>query len=207
MNLISKSAQFDIHNFPGYQHIISTTRLWNFLVKKSSGLKQKELVKKSQRLSHTQTLTAKRLRRFLFNCNCNLERCIEVIFLIIFIVWWQEAIIHRNGQKNRKRDRFNWEACYKLESLLIRTTTHVEWPLSKCTTQDTPPFKEGVVGPTMGMVKRSEWKRVLLKLWPREMQAVFWKKPMGDTETLELALFFISNGCAPILLAEWILLA
>ena len=46
-----------------------------------------------------------------------------------------------------------------------------------------------------------------LKLWPREMQAVFWKKPMRDTETFKLALFFIGNGCAPISFTEWILLA
>ena len=46
-----------------------------------------------------------------------------------------------------------------------------------------------------------------LKLWPKEMQAVFWKKPMGDTEAFKLALFFIGNGCAPILFTEWILLA
>ena len=45
-----------------------------------------------------------------------------------------------------------------------------------------------------------------LKLWPKEMQAVFWKKPMGDMETFKLALFFINNGCAPILFTEWILL-
>ena len=32
-----------------------------------------------------------------------------------------------------------------------------------------------------------------LKLWPRDMQAGFWKKPMGDTETFKLALFFIGN--------------
>ena len=46
-----------------------------------------------------------------------------------------------------------------------------------------------------------------LKLWPKEMQAVFWKRPMGDTETFKLALFFIGNGCAPTLFTEWILLA
>lgn len=46
-----------------------------------------------------------------------------------------------------------------------------------------------------------------LKLWPKEMQAVFWKKPMGDKETFKLALFLIGNGCAPILFTEWILLA
>ena len=46
-----------------------------------------------------------------------------------------------------------------------------------------------------------------LKLWPKEMQAVFWKKPMGDTEAFKLALFFIGNGCTPILFPEWILLA
>ena len=46
-----------------------------------------------------------------------------------------------------------------------------------------------------------------LKLWPKEMQAVFWKKPMGDTETFKLVLFFLGNGCAPILFTEWMLLA
>ena len=46
-----------------------------------------------------------------------------------------------------------------------------------------------------------------LKLLPKEMQAVFWKKPMGDKETFKLALFLISNGYAPILFTEWILLA
>ena len=46
-----------------------------------------------------------------------------------------------------------------------------------------------------------------LKLWPKEMQAIFWKKPMGDKETFKLALFLIGNGCAPILFTEWILLA
>ena len=46
-----------------------------------------------------------------------------------------------------------------------------------------------------------------LKLWPKEMQALFWKKPIGHTETFKLALFLIGNGCAPILFTEWILLA
>ena len=30
---------------------------------------------------------------------------------------------------------------------------------------------------------------------------------MGDTETFKLALFFIGNGCAPVLFTEWMLLA
>ena len=42
-----------------------------------------------------------------------------------------------------------------------------------------------------------------LKLWPRDMQAVFWKKPMGDTKTFKLVLFFIGNGCALLLFTEW----
>ena len=46
-----------------------------------------------------------------------------------------------------------------------------------------------------------------MKLWHKEMQAVFWKKLMGDTETFKLVLFFIGNGCAPILFTECILLA
>ena len=36
-------------------------------------------------------------------------------FLLIVV----ESIIHRNGQKNRKRDRFNWEAWYKYMFLKI----------------------------------------------------------------------------------------
>ena len=39
------------------------------------------------------------------------------------------------------------------------------------------------------------------------MQAVFWKKPMGDTDTFKLALFFIGYGRALTLFTEWILLA
>jgi len=46
-----------------------------------------------------------------------------------------------------------------------------------------------------------------LKQRPRDMQAVFWKKPMGDTQTFKLAVFLIGNGCAPNLFTEWILLA
>ena len=46
-----------------------------------------------------------------------------------------------------------------------------------------------------------------LKLWPRDMQTVFWKKPIRDTETFKLVLFFNGNGCAPQLYTEWILLA
>ena len=30
---------------------------------------------------------------------------------------------------------------------------------------------------------------------------------MGDKETFRLALFLIGNGCAPLLITEWILLA
>lgn len=45
------------------------------------------------------------------------------------------------------------------------------------------------------------------KPWPRDMQAVFWKKPMRDTETFQLALFFVGNGFAPLLFTKWILLA
>ena len=74
--------------------------------------------------------------------------------------------------------------------------------------RNTPSFKEGGVRPTKGIVERSEWKRVFsLKLWHIEMQAVFWKKLMGDTETFKLVLFFIGNGCTPILFTECILLA
>jgi len=46
-----------------------------------------------------------------------------------------------------------------------------------------------------------------LKRWPKDIQSIFWRKPMGDMETFRLALFLIGNGCAPLLITEWILLA
>ena len=97
----------------------------------------------------------------------------------------------------------------QLQSLSITTTTHVEWPLSKDTVKKYAFFRRTEVSD-----RRRELLKDLngnaffsLKLWPKEIQAVFWKKPMGDTETFKLALFFIGNGCAPILFTEWILLA
>ena len=69
--------------------------------------------KKSHRLPHTQTVTEERVPRCLIYCNCNFGICIEISLLIFFIVKKQKAIIHRNGRKNRKLDRFNWEAWNK----------------------------------------------------------------------------------------------
>ena len=39
-----------------------------------------------------------------------------------------------------------------------------------------------------------------LKSWPKEMRLIFWRKPIGDTETFKLALFLIGNGCEPRLI-------
>ena len=33
-----------------------------------------------------------------------------------------------------------------------------------------------------------------LRSWPKDMQLIFWKKPMGDEESFKLLLFFIGNG-------------
>ena len=41
--------------------------------------------------------------------------------------------------------------------------------------------------------------------WPQEIQQLFWKKPIGDTDTFKLLLFFLGNGCSPHLITEWIL--
>ena len=46
-----------------------------------------------------------------------------------------------------------------------------------------------------------------LKSWPKEMRLIFWRKPMGDTETFKLVLFLIGNGCEPTLIRRWIMLA
>ena len=44
-----------------------------------------------------------------------------------------------------------------------------------------------------------------ISCWPREIQSMFWKKPIGDVETFKLVLFFVGNGCSPHLISEWIL--
>ena len=46
-----------------------------------------------------------------------------------------------------------------------------------------------------------------LKRWPKDMRLIFWKKPTGDTETFRLILFLLGNGCAPTLIARWIMLS
>ena len=46
-----------------------------------------------------------------------------------------------------------------------------------------------------------------LSFWPKDMQLIFWKKPMGDEESFKLLLFFIGNGGGPTLISRWIMLA
>ena len=46
-----------------------------------------------------------------------------------------------------------------------------------------------------------------LSSWPKDMQLIFWKKPMGDEESFKLLLFFIGNGGGPTLISRWIMLA
>ena len=33
-----------------------------------------------------------------------------------------------------------------------------------------------------------------LSTWPQDIQQLFWKKPIGDTDTFKLMLFFLDNG-------------
>ena len=33
-----------------------------------------------------------------------------------------------------------------------------------------------------------------LSSWPRDMQLIFWKRPISDEESFKLLLFFIGNG-------------
>ena len=35
-----------------------------------------------------------------------------------------------------------------------------------------------------------------LSTWPQDIQQLFWKKPIGDTDTFKLMLFFLGNGCS-----------
>ena len=44
-----------------------------------------------------------------------------------------------------------------------------------------------------------------LSTWPQDIQQLFWKKPIGDTDTFKLMLFFLGNGCSKHLVTEWIL--
>ena len=44
-----------------------------------------------------------------------------------------------------------------------------------------------------------------LSTWPEDIQRLFWKKPIGDTDTFKLMLFFQGNGCSKHLITEWIL--
>ena len=47
-----------------------------------------------------------------------------------------------------------------------------------------------------------------LKWWPGDMQLMFWKKPIGDSDTFKLLLFLLGNGCSPyLLLKKWIMLS
>ena len=46
-----------------------------------------------------------------------------------------------------------------------------------------------------------------LSSWPKDMQLIFCKKPMGDEESFKLLLFFIGNGWGPTLISRWIMLA
>ena len=39
-----------------------------------------------------------------------------------------------------------------------------------------------------------------LSCWQKDMQLIFWKKPMGDEESFKLLLFFIGNGAGPTLI-------
>ena len=44
-----------------------------------------------------------------------------------------------------------------------------------------------------------------LSTWPQDIQQLFWKKPIGDTDTFKLMLFLLGNGCSKHLVTEWIL--
>ena len=62
--------------------------------------------------------------------------------------------------------------------------------------------------------KRIELVRLLdgdvfysIRMWPRNIEETFWRKPIRDVEVLKLLLFFIGKGCPPTFISEWILLS
>ena len=44
-----------------------------------------------------------------------------------------------------------------------------------------------------------------ISTWPRDIKMLFWKKPIGETDTFKLLLFFLGNGCSPTIISQWIL--
>ena len=40
---------------------------------------------------------------------------------------------------------------------------------------------------------------------PTDIQQLFRRKPTGDNDTFKLLLFFIGNGCSPVVISKWIL--
>ena len=44
-----------------------------------------------------------------------------------------------------------------------------------------------------------------ISVWPQDIKLLFWKKPIGDTDTFKLLLFFLGNGCSPDIISQWIL--
>ena len=44
-----------------------------------------------------------------------------------------------------------------------------------------------------------------IALWPRWVERAFWRKPISDSDTFKLAIFFIGNGCPPWLISKWIM--
>ena len=44
-----------------------------------------------------------------------------------------------------------------------------------------------------------------LSTWPQDIQQLFWKKPIEDTDTFKLMLFVLGNGCSKHLITERIL--
>lgn len=43
--------------------------------------------------------------------------------------------------------------------------------------------------------------------WPVEYRKLFWEKPISDSACLKLFLFMVANGCAPQVVASWILIS
>ena len=41
--------------------------------------------------------------------------------------------------------------------------------------------------------------------WPRDMESLFWRKPIGDQQAFQLLFFLVENGCPPWLATHWIL--
>lgn len=44
-----------------------------------------------------------------------------------------------------------------------------------------------------------------LSRWPKDTEILFWKKPPGDVDVLQMMVFCVGNGRPPQIISDWIM--